>query len=65
MDVKAIIFLAPISVFDERQGEGGVNRLEDSMKFWTTICKSKLLIKVIHPYSPLETGGTEEPSHVL
>jgi guanine nucleotide-binding protein alpha-1 subunit len=45
MDVKAIIFLAPISVFNERQEEG-VNRLEDSMKFWTTICKSKLLAKV-------------------
>lgn len=47
MDVKAIIFLAPISVFDERiEGEGGLNRLEDSIKFWTTICKSKLLAKV-------------------
>ncbi|KAH9979099.1 G-alpha-domain-containing protein [Lactifluus volemus] len=45
MDVKAIIFLAPISVFNERQEEG-INRLEDSMKFWTTICKSKLLTKV-------------------
>jgi hypothetical protein len=34
MDVKAIIFLAPISVFDERiEGEGGLNRLEDSIKF--------------------------------
>jgi hypothetical protein len=48
MDVKAIIFLAPISVFDERiEGEGGINRLEDSIKFWTTICRSKLLTKVI------------------
>ncbi|KAI9442671.1 G-alpha-domain-containing protein [Lactarius indigo] len=47
MDVQAIIFLAPISVFDERiEGEGGLNRLEDSIKFWTTICKSKLLAKV-------------------
>jgi len=47
MDVKAIIFLAPISVFDEKiEGEGGINRLEDSIKFWTTICKSKLLAKV-------------------
>lgn len=47
MDVKAIIFLAPISVFDERiEGEGGLNRLEDSIKFWTTICRSKLLAKV-------------------
>ena len=49
MDVKAIIFLAPISVFDERvEGEGGLNRLEDSIKFWTSICKSKLLAKVIN-----------------
>jgi len=48
MDVQAIIFLAPISVFDERiEGEGGLNRLEDSIKFWTTICRSKLLAKVI------------------
>jgi len=48
MDVKAIIFLAPISVFDERlDGDTGPNRLEDSMKFWTSICKSKLLAKVL------------------
>ncbi|KAI9457117.1 G-alpha-domain-containing protein [Lactarius psammicola] len=47
MDVQAIIFLAPISVFDEKiEGEGGLNRLEDSIKFWTTICRSKLLAKV-------------------
>lgn len=47
MDVKAIIFLAPISVFDERlEGDSGTNRLEDSMKFWTSICTSKLLAKV-------------------
>lgn len=47
MDVKAIIFLAPISVFDERlEGDSGTNRLEDSMKFWTSICNSKLLVKV-------------------
>ncbi|KAH9067983.1 G-alpha-domain-containing protein [Lactarius deliciosus] len=47
IDVQAIIFLAPISAFDERiDGEGGLNRLEDSIKFWTTICKSKLLAKV-------------------
>jgi len=47
MDVNAIIFLAPISVFDEMiEGEKGLNRLEDSIKFWTTICRSKLLAKV-------------------
>jgi hypothetical protein len=55
MDVRAIIFLAPISVFDERlEGDSGTNRLEDSMKFWTSICNSKLLVKVftyslLHP----------------
>jgi len=48
MDVKAIIFLAPISVFDEKvEGDARTNRLEDSVKLWTTVCKSKLLTKVI------------------
>ncbi|KAI9510065.1 guanine nucleotide binding protein, alpha subunit [Russula earlei] len=47
MDVKAIIFLAPISVFDEKlEGDARTNRLEDSIKFWTTVCKSKLLVRV-------------------
>ncbi|KAH9993200.1 guanine nucleotide binding protein, alpha subunit [Russula vinacea] len=46
-DVKAIIFLAPISVFDEKlEGDPSVNLLEDSIKLWTTVCKSKLLSKV-------------------
>jgi guanine nucleotide-binding protein subunit alpha len=54
MDVQAIIFLAPISVFDERlDGDTGPNRLEDSMKFWASICKSKLLAKV-----PLSSHST-------
>ncbi|KAF8267947.1 guanine nucleotide binding protein, alpha subunit [Lactarius quietus] len=45
MDVKAIIFLAPISVFDERiEGEGGINRLEDSIKFWTRYVDLILLL---------------------
>ncbi len=47
MDVKAIIFLAPMSVFDEKlQGDSGINSLEDSINLWTTVCKSKLLNKV-------------------
>jgi hypothetical protein len=47
-DVKAIIFLAPISVFDERlEGDSGIYLLEDSINLWTTTCKSKLLSKVI------------------
>jgi hypothetical protein len=46
MDVKAIIFLAPISVFDERLEDSGINLLEDSVNLWTAVCKSKLLGKV-------------------
>jgi guanine nucleotide-binding protein subunit alpha len=47
MDVKAIIFLAPISVFDERlEGDPGINQLKDSLNLWTAVCKSKLLGKV-------------------
>lgn len=52
MDAKAIIFLAPISVFDERlEGDdSGINQLEDSVNLWTAVCKSKLLSKVnLHP----------------
>ena len=48
MDAKAIIFLAPISVFDERleEDDSGINQLEDSVNLWTAVCKSKLLSKV-------------------
>jgi guanine nucleotide-binding protein subunit alpha len=47
MDAKAIIFLAPISVFDEKlEEDSSVNQLEDSINLWTTVCKSKLLSKV-------------------
>jgi guanine nucleotide-binding protein alpha-1 subunit len=47
MDVKAIIFLAPVSVFDEwLEGDPGINQLEDSLNLWTAVCKSKLLGKV-------------------
>ncbi|KAG8216290.1 guanine nucleotide binding protein, alpha subunit [Butyriboletus roseoflavus] len=42
--VNAIIFLAPISCFDERlQEDPRVNRLEDSFILWKAICSSKLL----------------------
>jgi len=45
-DVQAIIFLAPVSCFDQRLSEdGNVNRLEDSFMLWKTICASKLLAK--------------------
>jgi len=45
-DVQAIIFLAPVSCFDERLSEDSrVNRLEDSFLLWRTVCSSKLLCK--------------------
>ncbi|KAJ7086337.1 guanine nucleotide-binding protein alpha subunit [Mycena belliarum] len=44
--VNAIIFLAPISCFDERLAEDpAVNRLEDSLLLWRAIVSSKLLGK--------------------
>ncbi|KAG6917482.1 hypothetical protein DXG01_002345 [Tephrocybe rancida] len=44
--VNAIIFLAPISCFDERLLEDpNVNRLEDSLLLWRAICSSKILAK--------------------
>ena len=43
-DCNAIIFLAPISCFDEKLEEDRrVNRLEDSYSLWKMICSSKLL----------------------
>ncbi|KIK66216.1 hypothetical protein GYMLUDRAFT_928059 [Collybiopsis luxurians FD-317 M1] len=43
-DVNAIIFLAPISCFDEKLVEDRrVNRLEDSFLLWKSICACKLL----------------------
>lgn len=45
-DVDALIFLAPISPFDEKLAEDRkVNRLEDSYLLWAKICSSKLLLK--------------------
>lgn len=47
-DIHAILFLAPISAFDERLREDRrVNRLEDSFILWQSICKSELLKNVI------------------
>ncbi|KAJ7458957.1 G-protein alpha subunit [Mycena latifolia] len=44
--VNAIIFLAPISCFDERLAEDPtVNRLEDTLLLWKAIVSSKLLGK--------------------
>ncbi|KAF8963893.1 guanine nucleotide binding protein, alpha subunit [Flammula alnicola] len=46
-DVNAIIFLAPISVFDQVLAEDPrVNRLEDSLILWRTVVSNKLLANV-------------------
>ncbi|KAI9062249.1 G-alpha-domain-containing protein [Trametes sanguinea] len=43
----AIIFLAPISAFDQTLVEDrSVNRLEDSVLLWKEVCSNKLLAKV-------------------
>ncbi|KAJ7739355.1 G-protein alpha subunit [Mycena metata] len=45
--VNAIIFLAPISCFDERLAEDpSVNRLEDTLMLWKAIVSSPLLGKI-------------------
>ncbi|KAF8628588.1 hypothetical protein AX17_005983 [Amanita inopinata Kibby_2008] len=45
-DVDAIIFLAPISPFDEKLSEDKrVNRLEDSYLLWRSVCANKLLAR--------------------
>ena len=44
--MNAIIFLAPISAFDERLREDRrVNRLEDSFVLWQSLCSLKLLAR--------------------
>ncbi|KAH8799253.1 G-alpha-domain-containing protein [Flagelloscypha sp. PMI_526] len=46
-DVDAIIFLAPISGFDQVLPEDKtVNRLEDSVLLWKALCSNKLLANV-------------------
>jgi len=46
-NVDAIIFLAPISAFDQVLTEDPqVNRLEDSVLLWKGLCQNKLLAKV-------------------
>jgi guanine nucleotide-binding protein subunit alpha len=46
-NINSIIFLAPISCFDQRLAEDrAVNRLEDSMTLWKLVCSSTLLAKV-------------------
>ncbi|KAI8993765.1 G-protein alpha subunit [Trametes punicea] len=43
-DVNAMIFLCPMSGFNQRLSEDrNVNRLYDSMELWQTVCRSRLL----------------------
>jgi len=45
--VDAIIFLAPISGFDQVLTEDrSINRLEDSVLLWKSVCSNKLLVNV-------------------
>ncbi|KAJ7756308.1 guanine nucleotide binding protein, alpha subunit [Mycena metata] len=45
-DCDAIIFLAPVSCFDEKLAEDRrVNRLEDSYMLWKSVCGCKLLTR--------------------
>ncbi|KAF8125644.1 guanine nucleotide binding protein, alpha subunit [Boletus edulis] len=45
-DVDTIIFLSPISCFDEKLREDSrVNRLEDSYQLWRSVCSSPMLAK--------------------
>jgi len=50
-DVHAIIFSAAISMLDQfLEEDPRINCLGDRIGAWTTICKSKLLAKVLpHP----------------
>jgi len=46
-DASAIIFLAPISAFDQYLDEDArINRIDDSLQLFTTICSNPLLKKV-------------------
>ncbi|THH31966.1 hypothetical protein EUX98_g2234 [Antrodiella citrinella] len=46
-DVNAIIFLAPISAFDQVLAEDPrINRLEDSLHLWNSVISNKLLSEV-------------------
>jgi len=46
-DVTAIIFIVPLSAFDQMLDEDpNVNRLLDSFQLWRTICNSKVLSRI-------------------
>lgn len=45
-NINTILFLAPVSCFDERLEEDyRINRLEDSLLLWKSICSTRLLTK--------------------
>jgi hypothetical protein len=47
-DVHAIIFIAPVSAFDQWLDEDArTNRLDDSMKLFESVCKSPLLQRAV------------------
>ncbi|KAG8761094.1 hypothetical protein FRC14_007875 [Serendipita sp. 396] len=46
-DTNAVIFLAPLSSFDQKLAEDrSVNRLEDSLLLWKSVCANRLLASV-------------------
>ncbi|KAG8889910.1 hypothetical protein FRB98_001956 [Tulasnella sp. 332] len=46
-DVDAVLFLAPVSAFDQVLSEDRtMNRLQDSLTLWTELCKNKILAEV-------------------
>jgi len=48
MEANALIFHASLSVFDQfLEDDPRINRLEGAYKFWTVICKSSLISKVL------------------
>ncbi len=72
-DMNAIIFLAPISCFDEKLAEDRrVNRSEDSFRLGKSVCENKLrantmLIRFLNKCDGLEstlTAGVHFPPSV-
>jgi hypothetical protein len=50
MEANALVFHASLSVFDQYiEDDPLVSRLEDTYMFWTVICKSRLISKVLPP----------------
>jgi hypothetical protein len=69
-DVDAIIFLAPISPFDEKLAEDKrVNRLEDSYLLWRSVCANKLLARtqliLCKLYNLSSTPPTRSPNQSI